>query len=60
MCFPGIRMLARRCGVSKISNVKLRDFLRYSAWVPVLRLRSEELVARPQAGADNQLGEEVR
>ena len=27
MCFPGIRMPARRCGGSKIRNVKLRVFL---------------------------------
>lgn len=60
MCFPGTRMPARRYGVSKIRNVKLRAFPRYSGWVRAPLPRSEELVDCLQVGVAHQLEEGVR
>lgn len=53
-------MPARRYGVSKIRNVKLRAFPRYSGWVRAPLPRSEELVDCLQVGVAHQLEEGVR
>jgi len=53
-------MLVKRCGVSKIRNVKLRAFPLYNDWARVLQLHSEELAGCLQGGVDRQPEEEAR
>ena len=60
MWFPATKMLGRRCGASKIRNVNLRAFLRFSGWARAPRPRSVGPADCQRAGADHRLEEEDR